>query len=405
MSQAKSNLWTKDFIIISLANFFLYLVFYLLLVTMGVYTVEQFNASESTAGLVSSIFIVGTLIGRLLIGQMVSSIGNRRMLLYGLVIYVLFSLFYFIDLGITFLIITRLLHGITLGIVSTATGAIIAEIIPEDRKGEGIGYFSMSITLATAIGPFIGLYMSQHVSYQVIFSFCATLAVISFVIALFAHIPETENPEESNETKKIKLSDFVEPRALPIGLVVLIVSIGYGSVLSFINFYALEMNLVDAASLFFVVYAVAILASRPFTGRLMDFKGANYVMYPAFILFGGGLLLLGTVESSAAFLIAGILIGLGFGNMQSTTQAIAVKLTPPHRMGLATSTYYIALDTGIGFGPYVLGFIIPMTGYGNLYLLMSLMVLVTLAIYYFMHGKKSSMIKRQERYRVSEEAK
>lgn len=405
MSQAKSNLWTKDFIIISLANFFLYLVFYLLLVTMGVYTVEQFNASESTAGLVSSIFIVGTLIGRLLIGQMVSSIGNRRMLLYGLAIYVLFSLFYFIDLGITILMITRLLHGITLGIVSTATGAIIAEIIPGNRKGEGIGYFSMSITLATAIGPFIGLYMSQHVSYQVIFSFCAALAVISFVIALFAHIPETENPEDSTETKKIKLSDFVEPRALPIGLVVLIVSIGYGSVLSFINFYALEMNLVDAASLFFVVYAVAILASRPFTGRLMDFKGANYVMYPAFILFGGGLLLLGTVESSAAFLIAGILIGLGFGNMQSTTQAIAVKLTPPHRMGLATSTYYIALDTGIGFGPYVLGFIIPMTGYGNLYLLMGLMVLATLAIYYLMHGKKSRMIKSQERYRVSEEAK
>jgi MFS-type transporter involved in bile tolerance (Atg22 family) len=73
----------------------------------------------------------------------------------------------------------------------------------------------------------------------------------------------------------------------------------------------------------------------------MDLKGANLIMYPAFFIFGVGMLLLGSVDKSITLLVAGILIGLGFGNMQTCTQAIAVKLTPPQRMGLATSTFFI----------------------------------------------------------------
>ncbi|GAA0594485.1 MFS transporter [Virgibacillus siamensis] len=390
MNQSKAKLWTKDFIIVSSANFFLYLVFYLLLVTMAVYAVEQFHVSESKGGLVTGIFIIGTLIGRLFIGRMITTIGNKRMLYLGLILFVLISVLYFIKIGITFLLITRFLHGIALGIASTATGTIVAEVIPEVRKGEGISYYSMSITLATAIGPFIGLFMSQHTSFSAIFGFCLALGIISFIISLFVKVPEVEKPAKAAKKVKFKLSDFVEPNALPIAVVILILSLGYSSVLSFINFYAIEINLVEMASLFFVVYAVAILVSRPFTGRLMDIKGANAVMYPAFILFTTGLILLSTAESSIPLLLAGVLIGFGFGNMQSTTQAIAVKVTPPYRIGLATSTYYIALDAGLGFGPYVLGFIIPITGYSALYTIMGVMVLATIILYYFMHGKKES---------------
>ena len=74
--------------------------------------------------------------------------------------------------------------------------------------------------------------------------------------------------------------------------------------------------------------------------------------------------------------------------MQSCTQAIAVKLTPPHRMGLATSTFFIFLDAGLGFGPYLLGFIIPLTGYSTLYVILGVVVLASSILYYFLHGKK-----------------
>ncbi|MFE8698537.1 MFS transporter [Cytobacillus sp. FJAT-53684] len=385
---SKSKLWTKDFIIVSSINFLLTLVFYLLIVIIGVYAVDEYHATASQAGLVTGIFIVGTLIGRLFIGRSIDLIGRKRTLFIGLILYILSTTLYFIHFGIGFLLITRLLHGITLGIASTATGTIVAQIIPGSRRGEGIGYYSMSATLATAVGPFVGLYMSQHTSTQIIFSLCLILGIISLITAFFVYVPVLEGATKTNETKGFKLSQFIEPKAVPIALITLVVAFCYSSVLSFINFYAIEIDLVSAASFFFLVYSIAVLISRPFTGRLMDVKGANYVMYPAFIFFTAGMLLLGFAYNSLTLLAAGILIGLGFGNMQSCTQAIAIKLTPAHRMGLATSTFFIFLDAGLGFGPYLLGFIIPITGYSALYMILSIVILLSSGLYFLLHGKK-----------------
>jgi MFS family permease len=386
----KPKLWTKDFIIVSCVNFFLILVFYLLVVIIGVYAVDEYHASASQAGLVTGIFIVGTLVGRLFIGRSIDSIGRKKTLFIGLILFTLSTLLYFIHIGVGFLLLTRFLHGMTLGVASTATGTIVAQIIPNMRKGEGIGYYSMSGSLATAVGPFIGLYMSQHTSTQMIFSFCLALGIFSLITAFFVHVPAVEGSTKTSDKKGIKLSQFIEPKAVPIAVITLVLAFCYSSVLSFINFYAIEIDLVSTASFFFLVYSIAVLISRPFTGRLMDVKGANYVMYPAFVLFTSGMLILGSTHNSFTMLLGGILIGLGFGNMQSCTQAIAVKLTPPHRMGLATSTFFIFLDAGLGFGPYLLGLFMPMISYSALYIYLGFVVLLSTGLYFLLYGKKES---------------
>ncbi|UYY98404.1 MFS transporter [Peribacillus frigoritolerans] len=388
MDQSRTRLWTKDFVIVSSINFFITLIFYLLMVTLAIYAVNELDASTSEAGLISGIFIIGTLIGRLFIGRFIDSIGRKKTLFIGLIFFTLTTILYFVDLGIGFLLVNRLIHGMAMGMASTATGTIVAQIIPATRKGEGIGYYSMSATLATAIGPFIGLFMAQHTSFQVIFSFCLALGVISLITAFFLYVPALKVTAKVTESKGFKLSNFIEPKALPISIITLLLAFCYSSVLSFISFYAIEIDLVNTASFFFVVYAVAVLLSRPFSGPLMDRKGSNFIMYPAFIIFGVGLLLLSMTTNSFTLLAAGFLIGLGFGNMQSSSQAIAVKLTPPHRMGMATSTFFIMLDAGLGFGPYILGFIIPVTGYSTLYVILGVLVILTSVLYHFLHGKK-----------------
>ncbi|QNK49091.1 MFS transporter [Brevibacterium sp. PAMC23299] len=388
MDQSRTRLWTKDFVIVSSINFFITLIFYLLMVTLAIYAVNELDASTSEAGLISGIFIIGTLIGRLFIGRFIDSIGRKKTLFIGLIFFTLTTILYFVDLGIGFLLVNRLIHGMAMGMASTATGTIVAQIIPPTRKGEGIGYYSMSATLATAIGPFIGLFMAQHTSFQIIFSFCLALGVISLITAFFLYVPALKVTAKVTESKGFKLSNFIEPKALPISIITLLLAFCYSSVLSFISFYATEIDLVNTASFFFVVYAVAVLISRPFSGPLMDRKGSNFIMYPAFIIFGVGLLLLSMTTNSFTLLAAGFLIGLGFGNMQSSSQAIAVKLTPPHRMGMATSTFFIMLDAGLGFGPYILGFIIPITGYSTLYVILGVLVILTSVLYHFLHGKK-----------------
>lgn len=355
------------------------------------YAVDEYGASTSQAGLVTGIFIVGTLIGRLFIGRYIDQIGRKKTLFIGLILFTITTFLYFVHAGITFLLINRFIHGVTLGIASTATGTIVAQIIPPKRRGEGIGYYSMSATLSTAIGPFIGLSLSQHTSYQVIFGLCLVIGVITLLTSLILHVPPIEvQSNQTQEKKGFSIANYVEPKALPIAIVTFAVSLCYAGVLSFINFYAIEIDLVTAASFFFLVYSIAILVSRPFTGRLLDLKGANYVMYPAFFLLAIGMFLLSIAHNSITLLLSGALIGLGFGNMQSCTQAVAIKLTPAHRMGLATSTFYIFLDAGLGFGPYLLGFLVPITGYSKLYSILGIVALASIILYFFMHGKKES---------------
>ncbi|SEM72517.1 Predicted arabinose efflux permease, MFS family [Mesobacillus persicus] len=393
MGNTRERLWTKDFILLFSINFFLTFIFYLLMVTMAVYAMQEFDASTSVAGLVAGIFIIGEIIARFYIGRKIEKIGRKKVLMIGLLLLALTTPLYFINLGIAVLLTTRFVHGIAVGIAGTAAGTIVAQIIPRTRKGEGIGFFSMSIALAAAFGPFIGLYLSQHATYEVIFSLCFGLGLMSLVTAFFLYVPDIEGEQpETSEKRGFQLANFLEPRALPIALITLMVAFCYSSVLSYINFYALERDLVEAASLYFIVYSIVILLSRPFTGRLMDAKGANYVMYPAFFLFAAGMIVLSTATTTLGFLFAAMLIGLGFGNIQSCAQAIAVKLTAPHRMGFATSTYFNALDGGLGLGPYVIGFIIPLIGYSSLYTLLGFFILFTAIPYYFLHGKKDHFL-------------
>ena len=81
------------------------------------------------------------------------------------------------------------------------------------------------------------------------------------------------------------------------------------------------------------------------------------MIYPCLILYALGFLLLSQVEQGFFLLAAGALIGIGFGTFQSSAQAIVIKNAPKHRIGLATSTFYILYDTGIGMGPFLMGFL------------------------------------------------
>src|SRR5690606_13061374 len=155
------------------------------------------------------------------------------------------------------------------------------------------------------------------------------------------------------------------------------------------------IQLTDVASYFFTVYAVFLFLSRPFTGKLLDARGDNIVIYPAIVMFAACLFFLSVTEHGFTFLLSGALAALGFGTIMSAGQAIAIKATPPHRYGLATSTFFICLDGGMGIGPFILGFLIPIIGYSGMYLTIAIIVLATLALYYVLHGKKATEASRQ----------
>lgn len=382
----RAKLWTADFLMVSVTNFFLYFIHYILIASLAVFTIEQFHVSTSLSGLAAGIFIIGMLFGRLYAGRYINSVGWKKMLYIGVFFSLIMIVCYFFIANIYILIAVRLLHGIGFGIASTSTGTIVSEIIPDVRRGEGTGYYALSTTIASAIGPFFSIFINEHYSFKVIFIICVILILAAIGCAMKLHVPKMEFPAESH--KGFSLGEFFEKKAIPVSIVSIFIGVAYSSVLSYINSYAQEIHLVDAASFFFVVYSVATFLTRPFTGKLFDNKGENAVVYPILISFMLGLLLVSQAANAFLLLTSAVFIGIGFGTFLPSFQAIVVKNAPKHRMGLATSTLYMFADFGVGIGPFILGFIIPAIGYTNLYITMAIIVLLSTFLYYFVHGKK-----------------
>ena len=360
------------------SSFFITLTFYTLMTTMTVYAIDQFNASQSAAGLASSIFVIGALIARLIAGKLVEKIGRKKMMHASLVLFFVVILFYFFIESLGLLFVVRFVHGLGFGFATAAMMTTVMDAIPKSRRGEGTGYFSLSSTAATAIGPFLGIFLMNNADFTAIL-YCSTIcAAGALVFALFAHVKEADlSPEERKNIKiGFKVSDFLEKSVIPIACITVVMGIGYSSIISFINLYAIEINLVGAASYFFLVYAIFLFITRPIGGKLLDRKGDNFIMYPSIVLFTVSLLLISFANSGFMLLLASAVLAFGYGMYMSTAQTIAVKVSPPKNIGLAMSTYFIGLDFGIGIGPVLLGIIIPLVGFRELYLILAIVVLL-----------------------------
>jgi MFS family permease len=377
--------------IISLVNFLNSVVFLLLMIVMSKVATDRFGVSPAVAGLSASIFVIGSFVTRPFLGKRIHHIGQTRVMYIGSILSLALILAYFSANSIGLLLVIRFLHGAAHGTTAIATGTIIAGVIPRERYGEGLGYFTLGQTLSTAIGPFVGLLLIRHGGFDPIIITCAVLAAVSLVVIPFLRVKDlTLTAEQITETKGFKLSNYIEPKAVPIGLTLMLVYLCYSSVSSFLALYSEEIGLVTAAGMFFLVYAIVIFFTRPIIGRRFDNKGENSVMYAAIVVFAAGLAILAVAAHGAVLLLAAAVMGLGFGVIQACGRALTVKVTPLHRMGQATSTFYLFGDTGLGLGPLLCGLLIPLTGYRGMYGIMAGVAVASLLLYHVLHGRHVS---------------
>ena len=125
----------------------------------------------------------------------------------------------------------------------------------------------------------------------------------------------------------------------------------------------------------------------------MDDKNENVVVYPAFIFLILTYFVLSITDTGWMLIVAGLLLGAGYGNISSSMQAIAIKVSPPAKYGIATSTYFIGLDLGLGVGPYLMGILKSLTSFRGLYVISGIIPLICTVLYLGYNHKKKQQIK------------
>lgn len=385
---ANERLWTRDFVLAFGLNLFISMSFYLLMTSMAGYAVTEFAARESVAGLASSAFVVGAVISRIFTGKYMDFVGRKRFMVISLVVFVIASLAYIPANSVWLLIGVRLVHGAAFGISSTTVAAAVQTLVPPERRAEGTGYFGTSSTLSTALGPFLAVTIADSVGFTSLFLVCAFFSVCGLVCVLLIHVPErTPTPSEVAQKWRLTPRSVIDFKALKIAMVMFLSGMSFSVVLSFIDGYAKAEGFAHASSAFFVVFALAMLVSRLFVGRLQDVYGDNVVMYPILFLFFAGLVMLAVAPTGWIVVAAAVPMGFGFGSLLPCSQAIAVQVTSRENMGLAVSTFFILLDAGTGIGPVVMGAMVPFIGMRGVYAVAAGLVVVSAVLYFFFHGR------------------
>lgn len=385
----KEALWTRGFIQIWVSNFFLFLTFYYLLVSLPVFALRELEAKQSSSGLIVTVFLITAIIIRPIAGNIMQKIGTKNLFVISLIIFLGASLFYPITHSLGGLLLVRAIHGIGFGMATTATGTIVADLLPQTRRGEGMGYYSMSMNLAMVIGPFLGLQAINTWGSTILFILAMVFACMALILGVLITIPKSNVQEklQVEQNKGPQMNQLLEKTAVKISLVAALFGIVYSSILSFVSVYAENKGLVSVSGYFFVVYAIVMLLARPFAGRWFDKYGANVIIYPCIILFAVGMIILSMVQSPWMFLLAAALIGLGYGTMFPCLQTIAIQKAAPQRRGLATATFLSLFDMGIGFGSFIVGIIGGAIGFDSFYFFSSFYILICLGVYYVMHGR------------------
>lgn len=371
------KIWTKSFISISITQFLLFTVFYTLLATLPIYVIDYLNESQANAGLVVTFMLISAIMIRPFSAKIIDLIGKKKSLVLSVVAFALTTLLYiFIEQFIPLLIV-RFIHGISFGIVTTATGTIAADLVPRARHGAGMGYFAMAMNLAMVVGPFIGLLSLTFITFKTLFIILSGFMIMSVLFSTLVQL--TESRVEKNQTTsrfKITFRDLIEVKALPVAFINGLVGVAYASILSFVPVYANQLGLAATAGYFFLVFAVVMIAFRPYLGRIFDEKGPRVVLVPCLIIFALGLGLLGLTETGLVLLIAAGLIGLGYGTLLPGFQTIAIQKAGHDRSSQAMSTFLIFYDIGIAFGAYIWGITVEGYGFEMMYFISAFIVIL-----------------------------
>ncbi len=369
-------IWSRDFTLLWLANFLMGISFYFLLPTVPVFAVDLLGADTSQVGYLLGLYTLAAVIIRPLAGYVLDAKGRKAAYLGGLVLFALFIFSYQLATAILLLLVIRFLHGLSWGVLTTGGSTVAADLLPSERRGEGLGYYGMAMTLAQAFGPLLGLAVVAGGRYDRLFLMAGAIAVMAVLMATVVHYP-TVTPGG----KPFSFDAVLDRRVVPIAIIGLFTMMSYGGIVSFLTLFTAERGL--NAGLFFLVYAVTMSLSRPFAGRLLDQQGPTPALTTGLLLLVIGFILLGLSQGTLLYVVAAGLLGVGNGNVLPTLQAMAINLVEPDRRGVASSTLFSGIDLGIGLGSTVLGWLGDAVGLSTMFIASGLVLLLPLAYYHF----------------------
>ena len=327
------------------------------------YITGRFEVGMTQAGLVLGTFSAFGLIGNILGGALTDKFGRKSIILVGLV----FSALSTLSLGLVSEFSMLLPLAVGVGLLSRISGpahqAMVADILPEEKRQEGFGILRVMANLTWVIGPIIGGFIAGR-SYLALFVIDAVVSCLVAVL-VFWKIPETK-PDTGKEPESMARTfagygQVVRDRPFVAFLLVsMLMLIVYQQM-----YNSLSVFLRDTHGMPTQVFGFLMIAS-PITVILFQFSTTRIIKkYPPFLMMALGTFfymigfgMFGFVGTTWLFALALVIITIGEMVHMPTSSALAANFAPEDKRGRYMAVYGLAWGLPSIIGPSAAGLIL-----------------------------------------------
>ena len=300
-------------------------------------------------GLIVATFTISAGLARPYSGKLSDHIGRKKVIYFGLIVCFATSLLYPLSHSIWFFLALRFIHGFSVGFSPTGATALVTDLLPDTKRGEGMGIWGTFISLGIGVGQSLGSYIGDNLGLNSLFVISAGIAILSFL--LMYYVEETLKVQEPFQSELLKLGirDVFEPSVLPAAMVMALTATCSGII--FVVTPDLSAYLgIQNKGWFFGIYVIATIAVRLFSSSLSDRIGRRQTLLIGFGFLTISMLLIGYADSIFSYGLSAVIFGIATGISSPTLFAWTADLSHPERRGVGAGTMFIALEIGIMVG-------------------------------------------------------
>jgi MFS family permease len=354
--------------------FFLFFSLQAIFPVSPLYIVEV-GGSSADNGLATWVFTLAALLTRPLTGILSDRWGRKPALVLGAILFCGGPLFHALASNVPLLLVAKALHGAGLGCFATANQAFVADLLPSNRYGEGLGVASIAPSLAMVIAPLFGESMVGAFDFRRSFFAFSAIGGLGFLATLVLPGRRSDSVQAS-PTEGGSLREALRRRGVRAGsLGMALLGVPFGTFISFLPLLASARDL-GGTGLVFAVYALTGALVRPVAGRAADRWGARRVVLPGLLVIG--LTMAGLSAVAGRWVLIGFAAIMGAGGAAASAALDAkVQMSVGHSLrGSASALQYTVFDTLVGFGSLGFGFLAEATDYGVMYGVVGVVVLL-----------------------------
>ena len=331
----------------------------------AIYITEKFGVGMIVVGTIFAIYSGSSFLGSTVSGALTDKFGRKAMIIFGLVASALSSLVMpFIDSLQVFYLAT-FLAGMFESVGGPARQAMIADLLPEEKRAEGYAIHRVTFNLSAAIGPAIGGILAS-ISYPLLFYMDAASSLIMAAIIIFK-LPETkpelrEGEEEQTILQtvggyRIVFKDAIFMSFIGVSILMVLVYFQMNSTLSV---YLRDIHQISLQQFGAIVSinAAMVVGMQFWISRRLAGQQPVIMMALGMGFYAVGFAMYGFIGGSFVFalaIVAMVIITIGEMIIAPFQQVVVAKLAPEQMRGRYMAIYGMSWGIPVAIAPLLAG--------------------------------------------------